>query len=112
MRSVFVLSGVLTVVALCASPSLAEGSVSGEFPDRTFSVTRSTPGGPQSDTFVVEMLPQTTGDWRVIADTLAGSSITVTVFRNDAGTPIIESSSRLRSSGEMSTKIVLTAGVA
>lgn len=75
-------------------------------------MTRSTPGGPQSDTFAVEMLPQTTGDWRVIADTLAGSSITVTVFRNDAGTPIIESSSRLRSTGEMSTQIVLTAGVA
>lgn len=33
MRSVIVLSGVLIVlVTLCASPVLAEGSVSGEFP--------------------------------------------------------------------------------
>jgi hypothetical protein len=113
MRSVIILSGVLIVlVPLCVSPALAEGNVSGEFPDRTFSVTRSTPGGPQSDTFAVEMLPQTTGDWWVIADTLAGSSLTVTVFRNDAGTPIIESSSKLRFTGEVSPKILLTAGVA
>src|SRR5262245_56148722 len=100
------------MVGLCVSPAMAQGSASGDFPDRTFSVMRSGAGGPKTDTFAVEILPQTTGEWWVIADAVAGSYITVTVWRNDAGSLVLESSSRLRSGGEASAKILLTKGVA
>jgi hypothetical protein len=112
MGSVTLVLAVMVAVLLCVSPAMAEGSASGNFPDRTFSVTRSTAKSPQADAFEVEILPQTSGEWWVTADDVAGSYITVSVWRNDAGSLVLETSSRLRAVGETSTKTFLTAGVA
>ena len=70
----------------------AEGSASGTFPDRTFSVVRSTPGGPRTDVLSVDILPTQTGTWWVTADTIAGSKVIVQVWRNDDGVLTLESS--------------------
>lgn len=109
----FVMAGravIVLAVLLCMSPALGEGSASGSFPDRTFFVTRSGAGGPQS-AFTVEILPQTTGEWWVTADSVAGAYVTVNVWRNDAVSPVPESSSKLRFAGDSSTPTLLTAGI-
>lgn len=101
----------ILAVLLCISPAVAEGGASGSFPDRMFSVVRSTPVG-SGDTFEVELLPQATGEWWVTADAVAGSFLRVSVWRNNAGSMVLETSSKLRSAGETSVKTSLTAGIA
>jgi hypothetical protein len=97
---------VMILTLLGASPAIADGSASGDFPERTFSMTRSTPGDP----FTVEILPQTTGEWWVTADVVAGAFITVSLWRDDAGSLVLESTSRLHNPGDESTRTLLTSG--
>ncbi len=97
---------------LSAPPVAAEGSASYEFPNRTFFVTRSPPGGPRGDTFTVNIAPSATGEWWVTADVIAGSAVVVSVGRSDGGSLVLENSFRLRSGGVESMKTLMTAGLA
>lgn len=90
--------------------AFAEGTESGVFPNRTFFVTRSLPGGPRTDTFTVGIQPTQTGHWWVTAESIAGSAVIVEVWSDDAGILTLESSSKLRAVGEQSTKTLLVAG--
>ena len=94
-----------------ATYAAAEGSTAGTFPTRTISVTRSSPGGPRTDTFTVPIAPDRNGFWSVIAESIAGSSVIVEVSRLDAGIPTLESSSKLRFANQESTPTMMVAGL-
>ncbi len=104
----------LALVGLALGPSVASavGAVTGEFPYRTFVVTRTHSGGPQSEALAVGIEPTQSGEWWVLAEVVAGSSLLVEVWRDDAGTlTTLESSSRLRAAGDESAKTPLVAGL-
>ena len=65
-----VLSGLFVVVAF----SQADGQAIGVFPNRTFEVIRSPPGGPRSDTVKVLITPDVAGYWSVRLESLAGAA--------------------------------------
>jgi len=59
----------------------------------------------------VDILPTRSGEWWVTAQSIAGSTVTVEVWRSDGPTVTLESSSRLRGAGQESTMTRLMAGL-
>ncbi len=101
----------LVGLALSSLFASAGGSVSGTFPDRTFEVTRSHSGKPQSDALTAAITPAESGQWWVIAGAVSGSGVEVEVWRSDAGALTLLSSARLRAAGEASPMTPLAGGL-
>jgi len=89
----------------------AEGESSGVFPNRTISVTRSPPGGPASDAFSITIDPDRNGLWSVIAESIAGNSVVVQVYRDDAGILRLEPSTKLRFANDESERTPISPGL-
>ncbi len=88
------------------------GASSGTFPNRTFRVARSPPGGPKSDTVKVDILPTRPGNWWVSGETIAGAAVLVEVLRTDGTTLTLVSSSKVREAGQESRQTPLVGGQA
>jgi len=104
--SLFLLSAFL--VSINAS---AEGVEEGMFPNRTFYVTRSPPGGPRSDIYYSNnTTPAESGLWSARLDQLAGSAIIVQVNQIDGGSPVLIGAWKLRAVGQATPPVPLYQG--
>src|SRR3972149_3912804 len=116
MRRALVLA-VVTMLVLGAfviafsGGAAAEGRETGAFPDRTFEITRSPPGGPKSDTYNTSIMPTMSGRWSVRLESLAGSAMIIQVYRIDGSIPVLEANSQLRAVGTSTVPISLFAGM-
>ncbi len=88
----------------------AEGRETGVFPDRTFEITRSPPGGPKSDVFISQIDPAASGYWSVRLDSLSGSAMIVQVYHLDGGVLTLVGSAKLRAVGTSMVAISLIGG--
>jgi len=102
---------VVGALVLSTFSAAAEGNLAGDFPNRTFEVIRSHPGGPRSDTYQADIAPAASGMWYVTLESLAGSSVIVQVWEETGGVSALLTTSKLRAIGQESSRTPLFGGM-
>ncbi len=91
-----------------ANYAAAASTSTGDFPNRTFSIVRDSPGGPRLDKSMFTITPDRSGTWSVTAQSIAGSGVIIEVYQDDGGIETLLGSTKLRYEAQQTTGVSLS----